>query len=898
LLTNRKYVFVLFVILIGLLGSAQLFAQINNETQEVPLVLLKLNEIRDFPVNNFRNFIVTNPSILSVENLPGNVLRITANRTGKTFVYIWDADGRKTLQFEVTGAAPNIVENFRPGYNPQGNEYIYRTTSNFQRANGQWLDPIWNHDFSSSVTLDSQRYWRTFLRGTTNAIGLEDSQSYTPFSSATVPNQMLTYYESPSTTVALGDVNYDPGRLSLNGFPLRGGLFQLNHPKRRDQFQLFGGAARNLTRENYFFSQPKEYLYGVSGTKELWPNIIAQGSFIYLDQPEEAGTFFNPNPENDFVGDLTLIARPLNHDFTLEGEYARSSDGQAYRGLVEYAPYWGRILLSHRDISKNYITPTSFFLLQDLEETSVIADVYATDASTWNVNYQRSVFGSNDVNLDNTTTNHRITASNLYKLSKEKSIITGATSSFGNAQNSRQNQQRAFVTYQKLDQQTKDFLYAQAFLEHSYIDLSFQNVRRFGVGYDTRATLNRSRGFSYNLQHTFRVQQLRKEQTSADTNEINYEYSILLGPTVMWERGKHTASLGALNNLIFQDTFDNWSNLLQTFASYYYNANTALQVGVRSQYNVDPGLDYSYASVLGEFVYRFGSKVPDTLLSAFQSSGTLEGVVFLDQNDDGRFQPNEPLVPYPAIVLNRQKAVEAINGDFRYKVDAGENQVMVHLPNAYQDYQFTTTNPQVVDVYPGERKTVFFGINRRLIIQGRVQLIQESTTDKLGFKNAVVEIKGDRSSKTVTTTRTGLFNTYVTEPGTYTATVLTSELPSGYKSTPSSSIEFTVKQDEVTKLQPMQILAKRRVFGFAFVDENQNRRMDPNEKVLSGIEVHIGKYTTVTDQDGSFAFDGLPAGAHALSVTPQTVQGRHVNLAESEIVLPMAGRVDLPLAYQ
>jgi hypothetical protein len=161
-----------------------------------------------------------------------------------------------------------------------------------------------------------------------------------------------------------------------------------------------------------------------------------------------------------------------------------------------------------------------------------------------------------------------------------------------------------------------------------------------------------------------------------------------------------------------------------------------------------------------------------------------------------------------------------------------------------------------------------------------------------------VEIKGDRSSKTVTTTRTGLFNTYVTEPGTYTATVLTSELPSGYKSTPSSSIEFTVKQDEVTKLQPMQILAKRRVFGFAFVDENQNRRMDPNEKVLSGIEVHIGKYTTVTDQDGSFAFDGLPAGAHALSVTPQTVQGRHVNLAESEIVLPMAGRVDLPLAYQ
>ncbi|MEZ4846977.1 MAG: hypothetical protein R2877_08665 [Bdellovibrionota bacterium] len=308
---EKKY-FVIALLFAWFSALPVTFAQIKGETQEIPRITLFLNEIRDIPVQGFRNFIITTSGIVDIENLPSGILRVRALSIGETFVYIFDSTGRRTLQFEVTGASPNQSSSIRPGYDPSGSEFVYRTLMNNQNAGGQWSSPFWIHEFTSSIPVHETNEWRTLLRASTNPGRFSGDVELSPFSSSTGFDQLLSYYQTSRFNVAAGDVNYNPGELSIIGFPLRGGSFQLYGNQMRDQLQFFGGLSRPQIRTNRLFNGTENQLYGVAGTKELARNISLRSSFVYLNQPSTFSLFPGQQYQNDFAADLGIQARPIS----------------------------------------------------------------------------------------------------------------------------------------------------------------------------------------------------------------------------------------------------------------------------------------------------------------------------------------------------------------------------------------------------------------------------------------------------------------------------------------------------------------------------------------------------------------------------------------------------------
>ena len=485
--------------------SPKAFSQVSGETQEIPTILMSVNEIRDFPVQGLRNFIITNLGVVEVQSIPTNILRIKVIGSGTTIIYIWDSQGRKAIQIEVTGLAANQITSFRPGYDPAGDEYIYHTTMNNQFANGSTLSPFWNHEFSASVPFQRGNEWRTLLRASTIDFGPAEASDYAPFSKNSNLDQILSYYQTPTYTAAIGDVNYNAGELSVTGFPLRGGSIQAYSENRQDQIQIFGGAGRPQQRTTNLFSDPVQNFYGAAGTKQIFPNVWIKSSLVYLDQ-NVPPSILNPTVyKDDFVADIGFQARPFTDTLNFEGEYGKSSNDSATRVLAEYTPFWGRVLASHKDVGKNYITPSTFFLQKNYSETNFITDVKPTRKLGTTLNYQLTrLKGDATIALEKTTV-HRVQLNSLYQQNEEKSYLSGLSVTRSNSISTPQSAERADFTYQRFFTKTNNQLYAQFFGQHLKNYFLSELTENFGGGTDLRYTKNFSRTFQLSLQNALQL---------------------------------------------------------------------------------------------------------------------------------------------------------------------------------------------------------------------------------------------------------------------------------------------------------------------------------------------------------------------------------------------------------
>lgn len=862
---------------------------------------MSLNEIRDFPVQGFRNFIVTTSGVVDVQNLPTDILRIKVIGSGSTLIYIWDSQGRKTIQIEVTGLAPNQITSFRPGYDPAGNEFIYHTMMNNQFANGERISPFWNHEFSASVPFHKTSEWRTLLRASTNEPGPAEISHYSPFSSSTVFDQMLSYYQAPTYTVAVGDVNYNAGELSITGFPLRGISTEVHSANHQNQIQVFGGSSRPHLRTTDLFSDPSENFYGAAGTKEIFPNILIKSSLVYLDQPPTSlvpGLTF----KNDFVADLGFQARPFTDTLTFEGEYGRSSDDDAARILAEYAPFWGRILLGYRQIGKNYITPSSFFLLKNFREASFITDVKPTKKLGFTLNYQLSELGADPILLSEKTTSHRLQLNSLYQANEEKSYLTGISVTRSSSISTPQYTERGDFTYQRFFKKSLNQFYAQVFGQHSKNYFISQSMDRIGGGTDIRYTRNFSKILQMYLQSTFQMNRIKSTFSSTTTPPKYIETIASIGPTLNYVRSNKTLSAGFYENFSFRGSFGEFSHLLQPFLSAYYNLSQALSLGTRMNFNFDLTGHTNYLSIAGELVYRFGSRVPDTLFSTFVPSAVITGAIFEDDNNDGAYQPSEKLVANVTSQLNDEDPIVSKNGGFTYKTDAGLNKISIQLPEGYQNYQFGTSNPATVDLFPRETKMLYFPVNQRIPLHGKV-IVHQNPNDPItekdaGLEGVKIEISGEGFATVSETSPAGIFNTYVTKPGKYLIKLRVVDLPRGYKYIGPPSMAIVAKEGEISKVPPFVVQARRFVIGRAFVDKNGNHTFDEDEPPAKGVKIRLGTFITVSEEDGSFSISSLPAGNYQIKVQPEKFQDYQLVLLNDRLTIPEAGTVELSIPYQ
>lgn len=862
---------------------------------------MSINEIRDFPVNGFRNFIITTGGVVEIQNLPTDILRIKVIGTGSTIVYIWDGQGRKTIQIDVTGFATNQILMFRPGYDPSGNEFIYHMTMNNQFANGNRISPFWNHEFSASVPIAKVNEWRTLLRGSTNSVGAAQDSSYLPFSERSVLDQFLTYYQTPSYTAAAGDVNYNAGELSITGFTLRGASFQMYSDDRQDQFQVFGGSSRPRQRTNNLFSDPLENLFGAAVTKQIFPNVQLKTSFVYLDQPPKSSLFPLTTFTNDFVADIGFQARPFSDEWAFEGEYGRSRHDNAFRLLAEYAPFWGRVMASHRRIGSMYVNPTNFFIQKNYNQTDFVTDFRPTRKIGFTLNYQLNQVGENPILLSEKTTSHRFQLTNLYRESEEKSYLSSLSATRNYAVNTPQSSERADFTYQRFFSQSRNQLFAQFFGQHIKNSFLTQYTEKYGGGTDIRYTMNFSPLTQLYLQNT--LQMNRVVSTFASSLNPKYVETIAgWGPTINYTDRKKTLSAGFFENFIFQNSFDQFNHLIQPFLTAYYNFSQALSFGSRMNYNWDTTNDTTFISVTAELVYRFGSRVPDTLFSTFAPSSQIAGLVFVDENNDGQYQSSEKLVENFTSQLNEYEPIASKDGSFKYKTDAGINKIKIELPKGYDAYQFNMDNPTIVNLSPRETKQLHFGINQRIPLHGKVSVRQDPNDsirpDGPGLEAARIEISGNGFKNIVETSSSGIFNAFVTKPGKYTAKLLVIDLPKGYKYTGLVSIEFIAEEGKISKIPAFVVDARRLIIGRTFIDKNGNASFDETDEPAPNIKVKIGNSLAMSEEDGSFSINNLRAGTYPVRVEPQTVSGHRVYLSNDRLIVPEAGTINFDIPYQ
>lgn len=882
--------------------SPKVFSQISGETQEIPKILMSVNEIRDFPVQGLRNFIVTNLGVVDVQSIPTNILRIKVIGSGTTLIYIWDSQGRKAIQIEVTGLSANQITSFRPGYDPAGSEFIYHTTMNNQFANGTTLSPFWNHEFSASVPLRRTHEWRTLLRASTIDFGPADASDYAPFSENTNLDQILSYYQTPTYTAAIGDVNYNAGELSVTGFPLRGGSVQVYSENRQDQIQIFGGAGRPQTRTTDLFSEPIQNFYGAAGTKKIFPNILLKSSLVYLDQ-NATPSVLNPTIyKDDFVADIGFQARPFTDTFNFEGEYGKSSDDSAARLLAEYTPFWGRILASYKDVGKNYITPSTFFLQKNYSETNFITDVKPTRKLGATLNYQLTHLKGDDTLSLEETKAHRVQLSSLYQKNEEKSYLSGLSITRSYSDSTPQSAERADFTYQRFFTKTNNQLYAQFFGQHLKNYFLSESTEKFGGGTDLRYTKNFSRSLQIYLQSALQLNQVNSTFSNFGSSPNYIETIASLGPTVNFVDNKKTLSGGFYDTLTFRDSFNQLSNVLQPFVTSYYNLSQALSLGARFNFNLDFSSNTNYLSAVGELIYRFGSRVPDTLFSSFIASAQIAGSIFIDDNNDGEHQPSEKIISNYTMQVDDQEP-ELIKTDrFSSKTDAGPRKITIQLPTEYQNYQFSTANPAFIDLFPRENRMLSFAIAQRIPIHGKVVVQQNSEKSDLengrGLENVKIEISNEEFKSIVETSAAGIFNTFVTKPGKYFAKLVSADLPRGYKYTGPSKVEFVAEEGKITKIPLFAVQARRFVIGRVFIDKNGNNIFDDDDKPAKGIKIQIGTIKIQSEDDGSFSLSTIPAGSYQIKVEQKTFSGYRLMLLTDRIVMQEAGTVEINIPYQ
>jgi hypothetical protein len=885
-----------------LIFSPKAFSQVNGESQEIPKILMSVNEIRDFPVQGLRNFIITNAGVVDVQSIPTNILRIKVIGSGTTLIYIWDSQGRKAIQIEVTGLAPNQITTFRPGYDPSGDEFIYHTTMNNQLANGSVLSPFWNHEFSASIPNHKTNEWRTLLRASTIDFGPADASDYAPFSKNTNLDQILSYYQTPTYTAAIGDVNYNAGELSVTGFPLRGGSIQVYSENRHDQIQIFGGASRPQLRTTDLFNDPMQNFYGAAGTKEIFPNVWIKSSLVYLDQ-NATPSVINPTIyKDDFVADIGFQARPFTDKLNFEGEYGKSSDDSATRVLAEYTPFWGRILASHKDVGKNYITPSTFFLQKNYSETNFITDFKPTRKLGTTLNYQLTRLKGDATLLLDKTTVHRVQLNSLYQQNEEKSYLSGLSVTRANSASTPQSAERIDFTYQRFFTKTNNQFYAQFFGQHLKNYFFTESTEKFGGGTDLRYTKNFSRSFQIYLQNALQLNRVNSTFSNLGSSPKYIETIISLGPTVNFVDGKKTLSGGFYETLTFRDSFQQSSNVLQPFVTGYYNLSQALSLGTRFNLNIDFSSSTTYLSAVGELIYRFGSRVPDTLFSSFIASAQITGLVFIDGNNDGAYQPDEKIITNYTMQIDDQEP-ELIKTDrFSSKTDAGPRKITIQLPTEYQNYQFGTSNPAFIDLFPRETRLLPFAITQRIPIHGKVIVQQNNekpdSENIRGLEAVKIEISSEGFTNTVETSGSGIFNTFVTKPGKYFAKLLTTDLPRGYKYTGPIKMEFVVEEGKITKIPSFVVQARRFVIGRVFVDKNGNNIFDEEDLPATNVKIQVGTFKTQSEEDGSFSFSTLPPGSYQINVEQKTFSGYRLTLLTDRLTIPEAGTVEINIPYQ
>jgi hypothetical protein len=271
-------------------------------------------------------------------------------------------------------------------------------------------------------------------------------------------------------------------------------------------------------------------------------------------------------------------------------------------------------------------------------------------------------------------------------------------------------------------------------------------------------------------------------------------------------------------------------------------------------------------------IYGGGSYLLDTTLR-WGEGGSVRGFVFTDLNGNGRKDPEEEGISGADVYAgDLHSTVTDTDGRFEFRRIKGlEISVMFDPAILPSGYRSTTPNPQTVALERGMVSMADFGVMAVAEISGRVfnDVNMNGVFDNgdKGAGNALIALG---YGPMVQTMNSGHYRFENVKTGEVVLNLDTMTLPSSLLSIQKVKRTFEVEEGKYYK-EDFPLYALRTIVGTIFVDKNGNGLFDADEEGAADVVLRCADSATLTDNQGRYFLKKLPGGVQEVIVDVESI---------------------------
>ena len=818
------------------------------------------------PAPGLKRFLVTDPKVLEASKGVDEV-SVVAIRLGKSFLHIWDKDGRKTLNVKVIQKdykthletrlkilRADEMKSFKVRYsfdryrlnsNSENPDRSYHYTEYFHRlgVTGEtpWgmLKSAFEYQGKGHRKDDFNRdlsHWSTYLTGPDIEVSVGDVGAY--FSSITLPQ--VSYQGFRFRNPDEKKINYDMM------WGARGA-------------SMWGNKVVDWKGENYFYGakfqiEPAEFI-------NLKTTLMrSQGNDLDTSERVIAGgfdlNFFDEDIKLDCeyargqYGDAMKIKSDLKseeYNLDFKGEYRDIANdyqlvydqGVPNRGEIgyfldlNYYPLKFLRITGEYNKFRNRASPSENHNKHNFDKKAIVkVDVTKTTQFTWSI-WDRKRLGTTPKTLNDGQSFH----------------IQHGFNILGRSTN-------VYALYQPTKYKSID-----------NADTSYEEDR-VSVG----MKMNVFKNLYFDISHLWHSREISEshESGTARTFSTGLAYSSQIFDTPFYG----SLSLRYKNDLdvVSAISLSSEEKYKEMRAELKYKPSSDMEMYLRVNMKDVGGVVDKTKDRDEMRIYCGGTYLFDTTLK-FSKGGAVEGYVFKDENINGTRDDGEELIAGVDIYAGDKKYTTTDrNGYYKFdRVKGIQISILLDTRTLPEKYSPTTANPAIVKLEKGMISEAIFGVAARTEISGRafndVNMNGERDEEDQNVQDLRLTLDDGRAAYT---DMHGYYSLSNVGAGERMLTIDSASLPRNLLPLSSPKRTIVTAEGESYK-EDFALYALRTVIGTVFVDKNENGEFDSGEECVGDVEVMVGDNSALTDEMGRFFLKKLKGGLQKVEINPESI---------------------------
>lgn len=335
------------------------------------------------------------------------------------------------------------------------------------------------------------------------------------------------------------------------------------------------------------------------------------------------------------------------------------------------------------------------------------------------------------------------------------------------------------------------------------------------------------------------------------------------------------------------------------------------------------------------YTYYFGSAISAPSAFDFWGSASIEAIVFVDANENGVRDRDEPPIEGAIISLDGEtRATSGADGRAMVSdIDPGRHELRVEAPQQ-KGMKYTTASRRELLLGRAARERVQIGLSDRSRIFGLVyndlNLNGEHEQHEPGLSSVRVALRGADGQEVATAqSETGSFELTGLPPGKYVVELDPRGLPAGYalnghhrgngngngnghgngngngnghggaSSEPARRLPVELESGALGVVS-FPVRAIRTVGGVVFVDADGDGKLTARDTPAANVKLQIGDQVVTTNAEGRYLLRYLPAGEVVVQLDTTSLPRGAATLLGPAVplvlgVAPTAKIVDFPL---